>query len=351
MSGSEVFPIDKRYLAECPPVLREYLGYMETVKGRSENTVNGYFLDLRTFFRFLAVERGLAAPDKNDPEKPPAIDQIDIAVLRTVTLSDLYGFMNYTKADRDNKNVTRARKVSALRQFFHYLCEITHQIDDDPAANLSIPKLPSRLPKYLTLDQSIQLLDLAAQSPHAARDYCILTLLLNCGLRRAEVAGLNIGDVRGDNTLRVIGKGNKERILYLNDACRDALERYLPTRPTEGTKDKKALFYGHTGDRLSLQGVHYIVKGYLRQVEGAEELSTHKLRHTAATLMYQQGGVDVLVLKEILGHKNLGTTEIYTHTSTEQLQRAADANPLSHIKPRKKPTAPKASDDKGDKDE
>lgn len=324
--------MNKSYYSQSPQILKDYLGYMETIKGRSENTVNGYFIDLRTFFRFLLVLRGIA---KDIPESPPDIRLVDLELLKTVTLTDLFEFMNYTKSDRDNSNVTRARKVSALRRFFHYLTEITHQLEDNPARNLSSPKLPSRMPKYLTLDQSIQLLRLTEGSQFPERDYCILTLLLNCGLRRAELAGLNLSDVRDDHTLRVIGKGNKERQLYLNEACQQALAAYLPKRPIEGTKDKKALFYGRTKDRISLQGVHYIVKGYLRLVPGAEEMSAHKLRHTAATLMYQQGNVDVLVLKEILGHQNLGTTEIYTHTSSEQLKKAADANPLAAIKPPK----------------
>ena len=319
-------------MAECPNILREYLGYMETVKGRSANAVNGYFIDLRTFFRYLLIQRGIC---KSNSDTPPDIHLVDLDLLRTVTLADLFEFMNYCKSERDNSNVTRARKVSSLRQFFHYLTEVVHKLDDNPAKNLSTPKLPSRMPKHLTLDQSLQLLQVAGQGKYAERDYCIITLLLNCGLRRAEIAGLNRTDVRDDNTLRVIGKGNKERILYLNEACQQALAAYLPKRPLEGTKDKKALFYGHTKDRISLQGIHYIVKGYLKQVDGAEEFSTHKLRHTAATLMYQQGGVDLLVLKEMLGHKNLGTTEIYTHTSNEQLRKAADANPLSGVKPPK----------------
>lgn len=320
--------MDPKYLAECSPILREYLGYMETVKGRSSGTVDGYFIDLRTFFRFLMIHRGI----HTDSDSLPDIRSVDLDLIRSVTLADLFEFMNYSKIELENCNVTRARKVTSLRQFFHYFTEIVHKIDENPAKNLNTPKLPSRTPKHLTLDQSIQLLQLTGQGKYPERDYCILTLLLNCGLRRAELAGLNRTDVRDDRTLRVIGKGNKERILYLNEACCQALEAYLPKRPIDGVKDKKALFYGHTKDRISLQGVHYIVKGYLKQVGGAEEFSTHKLRHTAATLMYQQGGVDLLVLKEMLGHKNLGTTEIYTHTSNEQLRRAVDANPLSKMK-------------------
>lgn len=323
--------IDKRYMAECPPLLREYLGYMETIKGRSSNTVDGYYVDLRTFFRFLLLHRGIV----KESDVPPDIHLVDLELLKTVTLNDLFEFMNHVKSARGNSNVTRARKVSSLRQFFRYLVDVTHQLDENPAKNLSIPKLPSRIPKHLTLDQSLELLSKATSGPYAERDYCILTLLLNCGLRRAELVGLNLNDIRGDNTLRVIGKGNKERILYLNDACQKALEQYLPKRPVDGTKDKKALFYGHTKNRISLQGLHYLVKQYLKQVDGAEDFSAHKLRHTAATLMYQQGGVDILVLKEILGHQNLGTTEIYTHTSSGQLQQAAEANPLAGVAQKK----------------
>ena len=333
--------MNSRYLAEAPPILREYLGYMETVKGRSAETVNGYFIDLRTFFRFLLLQRRICTASSDNL---PDISLVDISLLKSVTLADLFEFMNYSKNELANSNVTRARKVSSIRQFFHYLTEIVHKLDENPAKNLSSPKLPARMPKHLTYDQSVQLLQVAAQGKYAERDYCIITLLLNCGLRRAEIAGLNRTDVRDDNTLRVIGKGNKERILYLNEACCNALAAYLPKRPIDGTKDKKALFYGHTKDRISLQGIHYIVKGYLKQVTGAEEFSTHKLRHTAATLMYQQGGVDLLVLKEMLGHKNLGTTEIYTHTSNDQLRRAADANPLSKVNT---PPTQKNTDKKG----
>ena len=195
--------------------------------------------------------------------------------------------------------------------------------------NLSTPKVPKTLPKYLSLEQSLELLR-AVDGENAKRDYCMLVLLLNCGLRRAELAGINLRDIRDDNTLRVRGKGSKERILYLNDACQAAIKDYLAVRPREGVADKDALFLSHTKHRISLQGVHYVVKHYLKQI-GLEDLSTHKLRHTAATLMYQQGGVDIRILKDILGHENLGTTEIYTHISSEQAKKAVDANPLAHV--------------------
>lgn len=316
------------YLAQCPAVLREYLGYMETIKGRSDHTMNEYFTDLRLFFRYLKRVRGLVPADT--PLDEIAIDDVDMALLRTVTLSDAYAFMNFVKTDRDNAAKTRARKTTALRMFFRYLTDSQHLLETNPLQNLETPKTRKALPKYLSLEQSEQLLE-SVDGESAERDYCMLTLLLNCGLRRAELAGLNLSDIGSDHTLRVLGKGNKERLLYLNDACWDALQAYLKVRPVDGVpqKHKNALFLSHLKQRITLQGVHYVVKGYLKKVPGAESLSTHKLRHTAATLMYQYGHVDIRVLQEVLGHENLGTTEIYTHLSGEQVRRAAEANPLA----------------------
>lgn len=304
---------------------------METVKGRSSKTVDEYYTDLRTFFRYMKRQRGLAPSDAED--NAIGITDVDLAFIRSITLNDVYEYLNYAKNERGNSNKTRARKVSSLRMFFRYLTDKTHQLDQNPVQNLDTPKAKKSLPKYLSLEQSLELLT-KVNGEFPERDYCMLVLLLNCGLRRAELAGLNIEDIGRDNTLRVRGKGNKERMLYLNEACRNALAQYLKVRPVDGVADKHALFLSRLKKRISLQGVHYIVKGYLQHVDGAQGLSTHKLRHTAATLMYQQGGVDIRVLKDILGHENLGTTEIYTHLSSEQIQKAAENNPLSHVKRR-----------------
>lgn len=317
----------KTYMEQCPPLLKEFLGYIETIQGRSSQTVDEYFLDLRTFFRYLLIARGMASSS----DEAISILAVDLDLIRSVTLNDVYEYMNYVKNERSNSNKTRARKTTSLRVFFKYLTDYKHVLDHNPVQNLDTPKTKKTLPKYLTLDQSIQLLN-AVDGEFARRDYCMLTLLLNCGLRRAELAGLNLEDIGSDHTLRIHGKGGKERMVYLNDACQSAIDQYLEVRPTDGVKDKHALFLSRLKQRISLQGVHYVVKGYLKQVEGAETYSTHKLRHTAATLMYQHGGVDIRVLKDILGHENLGTTEIYTHLSDEQIQHAAEVNPLSHIK-------------------
>lgn len=323
----------KEYMDECSPLLREYFGYIEVVKGRSAGTVDEYFVDLRTFLRYFQRQKGLVPPTLPFDEIP--VNTVDVELLKQVTLLDVYEYMNYVKNERGNSNATRARKVTSLRTFFHYLTDVTHRLSENPVQNLDTPKKKKSLPKYLTVEQSIDLLR-SVSGEFAERDYCMLTILLNCGLRRAEVAGLNLSDIGSDRTLRVRGKGSKERMLYLNDACFDAIQQYLKVRPVDGVKDKDALFLSRLKSRISVQGVHYVVKGYLQHVEGAENHSTHKLRHTAATLMYQQGGTDIRVLKDILGHENLGTTEIYTHLSSEQLKEATENNPLAnlHVKPK-----------------
>ena len=323
----------KEYWEASPPILQAYLGYMETVKGRSDKTVNEYFTDLRTFFRYLKRSRGLVPPSLVFEEIP--ITDMNIDFIRTVTLNDVYEYMNYAKNERSNGNKTRARKTTALRMFFRHLTDYTHQLDYNPVQNLETPKAKKALPKYLSLEQSVELLN-SVNGAFSKRDYCMLTLFLNCGLRRAELAAINLRDIGQDHTLRVLGKGNKERILYLNDACWNAIQDYLTVRPVEGVKDRDALFLSRLNRRISLQGIHYVVKQYLQQIPGAETLSTHKLRHTAATLMYQHGHVDIRVLKDILGHENLGTTEIYTHLSNEQIKKAVEDNPLAAFHPKPK---------------
>ncbi len=318
----------KEYMSQCPPIMKEYLGYMQTIKGRSENTINEYFIDLRTFFRFMKELRGLLPPTASAEEV--SITDIDLEFVRTITTTDVYEYMNYLRNERSNSNKTRARKTSSVRMFFRYLTDYSHYLEHNPVKNLETPKPKKSLPQYLSLQQSVALLN-SVSGDFAERDYCMLVLFLNCGLRRAELVNINLTDINHtDHTLRVRGKGNKERMLYLNEACQQAVEQYLKVRPVDGVKDKNALFLSRLKSRISLQGVHYIVKGYLAQVEGAQKMTAHKLRHTAATLMYQSG-VDLRVLQNYLGHENLGTTEIYTHLSSEQIENAAKLNPLSQV--------------------
>ncbi len=318
-------------LQNCPPVIRDFLTYNETIKGKSSRSVEGYFIDLQSFFRYLLTVRGLV--DKSTEFEKIDISAVDINLIKTVTVSDLYAFLVFCKNERNNNAATRARKTSALRMFFRYMCEHTHQLDSNPAILLESPKVKQSLPKHLTLEDSLELLN-SVDGANQKRDYCILTLFLNCGLRLSELCSLNVGDIKADNTLVVTGKGNKERLIYLNDACLTALNEYLAVRPTENIiyDDRNALFVSRNRRRISPKTVQHLVKTFLQKAGlGDQGFSTHKLRHTAATLMYQHGNVDIRVLKDILGHSNLGTTQIYTHVSDKQIKSAVDSNPLSKV--------------------
>lgn len=314
---------------EAPQILKEYLFYQETVRSRSSKTVNEYFIDLRTFFRYLKIRRGLVSSDTEFDEIK--IDDVTLDLLKTVTLIDAYEYMNYLVRDRNNKVAARARKCSSLKGYFKFLFSNRKYLEKNPVEDLEMPKKPKTLPKYLTLEQSIELLN-AVDGDNKERDYAIITLFLNCGLRVSEMAGLNYTDLRTDNTMRVVGKGNKERVIYLNKACLTAINDYMKVRPVDDVKDKKALFISRNHNRMSVKTIQAMVYKYLAKIGlDAQGYSCHKLRHTAATLMYQYGDVDVRVLKEVLGHENLGTTEIYTHLSSKQLKSAADSNPLANV--------------------
>lgn len=314
---------------EAPQILKEYLFYQETVRSRSSKTVNEYFIDLRTFFRYLKIRRGLVSSDTEFDEIK--IDDVTLDLLKTVTLIDAYEYMNYLVRDRNNKVAARARKCSSLKGYFKFLSSNRKYLEKNPVEDLEMPKKPKTLPKYLTLEQSIELLN-AVDGDNKERDYAIITLFLNCGLRVSEMASLNYTDLRTDNTMRVVGKGNKERVIYLNKACLTAINDYMKVRPVDDVKDKKALFISRNHNRMSVKTIQAMVYKYLAKIGlDAQGYSCHKLRHTAATLMYQYGDVDVRVLKEVLGHENLGTTEIYTHLSSKQLKSAADSNPLANV--------------------
>ncbi len=316
-------------LTDCPDVLKRFLVYLQTIKGKSPKTVYEYFLDLRMFFRFLKKNRGLVASDVNFDEI--TISDVGIDILKTVTLSEVYDFLYYVLNDRGDIASTRSRKSSALRTFFSYLTVKANLIEVNPVAELEVPSQRKRLPKYLTLEECIQLLS-AIDGKYAVRDYCITVLFLNCGIRLSELVGININDINGNN-LRVVGKGDKERNIHLNQACLDAISEYMKVRPNNYAKDKQALFISRQGNRISTKVVQANMKKYLK-MSGLEDkgYSVHKLRHTAATLMYQHGGVDLRILKEILGHQNLATTEIYTHIASEQIDKAFESNPLAKIK-------------------
>ena len=331
------------YRTEAPQILRDFLSYHETIKAHSKRTVDEYFLDLRNFFRYMKQIRDPALSGKSLDEID--IMDVDLDFVASVTLTDIYGYMTYLSRDRVQHHnspnsdyglnaASRARKIATIRSFYNYLTNKTHQLRENPVKDIDSPKLQKTLPKYLTLDESIQLLD-SVDGKNQERDYCILTLSLNCGLRISELVGLNLNDIQ-DDALRVLGKGNKVRIIYLNDACQDALKRWLAVRrPIQG-RDQNALFLSSRDERISRSMVHAMVKKRLGAAGiDSTQYSSHKLRHTAATLMLQNG-VDVRAVQEVLGHDHLNTTEIYTHIDNESLRVAAKANPLSHVKKSKK---------------
>lgn len=323
-------------LPNLPPLLYDFANHELAIKNKSELTVDEYVLDLILFFRYLkAQKQGTAlSPSFSDTD----ISDIDIDFLGKITLADAYAFLSYCKSERDNDAAARARKVSSIRAFFKYLCVQRKLLDENPMQELETPKQKRAQPKYLTLEESLRLLE-SVDGKYKERDFCILTLFLNCGLRLSELVSINYTDIKDNNTLVVKGKGNKERTVYLNDACVAAIQNYMAVRPVDKVrqKDKPALFLSSRFQRISPKTVQHMVYDYLEKCGlGDRGLSVHKLRHTAATLMYQHGKVDVLVLKEILGHENLGTTEIYTHLVDEQLKKASDANPLSNVMPVKK---------------
>lgn len=327
------------YRIDAPDLLCDFLSYHETVRGHSEKTVDEYYLDLRTMFRYLKLRKGLVKDDT--PFDEIQIRDIDMDFIEKLTLNDIYDYLTFLSRERGLNAASRARKVSTIRSFFKYLTNKTHQLQFNPVEDLDPPKIMKTLPKYLSLEESLQLLH-SVQGRYQTRDYCILMLFLNCGLRISELVSLNLGDIHGDH-IRVLGKGNKERILYLNEACKSAISDYLPFRNAQHPLDPKALFISSQRTRISKSAVHLLVKKHLSEAGlDSTQYSSHKLRHTAATLMLQNG-VDVRTLQEILGHDHLNTTQIYTHVDSTDLRIAAQANPLSHVKkPENDPQAPES---------
>ena len=334
-------PID--YRQEAPQLLLDFLSYHETIKAHSQRTVDEYFLDLRNFFRYLKQTRDPTLRDV--PMDQVSIRDVDRDLIASVTLTDIYGYMTYLSRDRvlhqnsqrSEKGLnaaSRARKLATIRSFYGYLCNKVHVLEENPVKDMDSPKLKKTLPRYLTLEESMALLD-SVDGPNRERDYCILTLFLNCGLRISELIGLNRSDIQGE-ALHVLGKGNKVRIVYLTEACQAALEQYLAVRRPITGRDEDALFLSQQNRRISRSMVHALVKRHLLEAGlDSTHYSSHKLRHTAATLMLQNG-VDVKAVQEVLGHEHLNTTEIYTHIDNEALRVAARANPLSRVKPKGK---------------
>lgn len=318
---------------QIPLVIEDYLNYLEAIKGISPSTVKEYYYDLRTFFRFIKKRYKLV--DKDVPLDKINIDDINIELIRKINIQDLHSFISYIDKGRNNGNYTKARKIASLRSFFSYLYSKVNLIDKNPTDGLDSPKKDTRHPIYLTLDECHLLLKTVLKNKnefYRKRDYAIITLFLNCGLRLSELSSINISKIKGD-TLTVIGKGNKERTIYLNSSCLEAINSYLEVRPKDA-KDEDALFISKRKQRLSNRAIQHLIDKYLKEAGFDTSIySTHKLRHTAATLMYKHGNVDIRALQEILGHENVSTTQIYTHIDDERLRDAIRSNPLANLTP------------------
>ena len=327
---------------DCPPVLREFLTYHDTIKGQSPKTIEEYYLDLRMFLRFMVLVKN-EMPYQTDLDSI-SIKDVDLKFIDSITVADIFDFLSYLANDRANHEsgyaetgigtAARARKLSAIKSFYKYLTVRTKQLAVNPVQDFEFPKIRKSLPKYLTLEECRKLLE-AVKGPNETRDFAILMIFLNCGIRRAELVGLNLTDVY-DDRIRVIGKGNKERIVYMGSACKRAIDNYLAERNQIVLTDNRALFGSRDKNRISISAVHRLVKKHLLAAGlDATQFSAHKLRHTAATLMLSNG-VDVKTVQEVLGHENLNTTQIYTHIENTELRIASEANPISKMRISKK---------------
>lgn len=318
---------------DCPQVLREFLSYHETIKGQSQKTISEYYLDIRMFLRFVKLMRN--EMPYSTPLDEIEIKGIDLKFIEAITITDIFDFLSYLANDRECDSArgigaaARARKLSAIKSFYKYLTVRTKQLIENPVKDVEFPKIRKSLPKYLTLEESKRLLS-AVRGKNEKRDYAILMLFLNCGIRRSELVALNISDVYEDR-VRVTGKGNKERIVYYGSACKAAIDAYMPLRQKMVLTDNRALFASQKLNRISVTAVHRLVEKHMLAAGlDASQYSAHKLRHTAATLMVGNG-VDIKTVQEVLGHEHLNTTEIYTHIENTELKIAAEANPLSHL--------------------
>ena len=327
----------KDTLSSYPEVVREFEDYKIGNQGCSLKTVAEYLIDLRMFCRYMKLK------SENQPINEDTLASVDISDIpldffRQIKSDEIYDYISYVTKDRENQSATRARKLSSIRSFYKYLTVTRHYFEENPAKNIESPIQRKKLPKYLSYEECVKLLT-AVKTDEASktreRDFCILTLFLNCGIRLSELAGISLRDIDPEmRSMRVIGKGSKERIVYLNDACREALSEYLPARlrlRKSGTRED-ALFLSSRGRRISVKTVQWMVKKYLEMAGLAyKNYSTHKLRHTAATLLYQSGQVDTRILQEILGHEQLNTTQIYTHVSNESIENAMEKTPLANL--------------------
>ncbi len=314
--------------------VKDFLFYLDVVNGKSKNTIYEYYLDIRGYLKFLYKMKNKLSCEISEVDAAKA----DIDFIKQITLEDTYEYLYYLKSVKNCNNRTLNRKICSIHVFFKFLSNKSSFDVQNPVENLENNSLPYTLPKHLSLEECEQLLN-ATDGKNSKRDYAMLVLFLNCGLRLSELVSINLSDL-GNEYLTITGKGNKQRSLYLNRSCLDALDDYIKKeRPRDGLHSdaRNALFISRNGNRISRRAVQNVVENCLKKAGlGDKNYSTHKLRHTAATLMHKYGNVDIRVLQQILGHENLGTTQIYTHVDSEQVKIAVNANPVSKIKHKEK---------------
>ncbi len=328
-------------MSEYPAVFRDFASYQLTIRNRSKGTVKQYISDLTMFYKYVLTVRNHKNPEDPEQFESTSLDDLTLDLCKSIKTEEIHAFILYTSMYRGNKPAAMCRKISALKTFYKFLTVTKSYFKENPTSTIEPPKTKTALPKFLTLDESLELLDAVEndqQSKTRERDFCMITLFLNCGIRLSELCGISMQDIDPAlKSMRVLGKGNKERIVYLNDACRDAMTDYKSARNKMEIKDHSAFFLSSRGVRISQRTVEHIIYKYLDMAGlGYRHLSVHKLRHTAATLMYQEGGVDIRVLKDILGHESLNTTQIYTHVSNKHMEEAINKNPLANNKKRNK---------------
>lgn len=313
-------------------IVDDYLNYLKAARGRSESTVKEYYYDIRQFLRYMRIRKEHLKVESLDEV---SIEDVDIELLETIKKSDIYAYISYLDSTRGNSGRTKFRKISSVRSFFDYLTYKIELLDKNPTENIDMPKIERSLPVYLTLEEAVHLLNIVENSKqkeiYRLRDYAITTLFLNCGLRLSELANLNIADLNKDNTLRIMGKGSKERLVYLNGSVQEALRGYLRKR-NELEVDQDALFLSMRKNRMSNRSIQHMLEKHLKAAGfDTRKYTVHKLRHTAATLMYQYGNEDLKSLQEILGHESVSTTQIYTHVNLEDIRYTMSQNPLSNM--------------------
>lgn len=315
---------------DVPIYMIDFMNYLKTIKGLSSSTVNEYYYDCRLFLKYIKIRKN---PYKYDLEN---IDDIDIKYfslddLEKINLIDIHSYISYRDNNRDNNSTTRARKISSLRTFYKYMVNVTGQIKNNPTSNLETPKIKKRNPVYLTLDESTKLLETIAEEKNIftrKRDFSIVLTFLTTGIRLSELSSMNINTIK-DLQFSVIGKGNKERIVYMTEACKMALDDYINVRPQ--ITGEEALYLSNRNNRMSNRAIQHMLDKYLLKCGFDVKIySPHKLRHTAATLMYKEG-VDIRTLQKILGHTSVATTQIYTHVEDNDMRKAINFSPLSKI--------------------